>query len=278
MSLWLPLFPPFGCWRGWNCHHCDHWKCRKLHNLRAEAEILESVHQSLLPSRFVFVLVLHLGTAFFPELNWVVETTFFPTTISIFHEFFTYFSVKPLGTLFFLTRIWPMFVKGLADLRMSIGAFCGPWLFVLASANQKKSTNWLFLVVLCVNSFVAAGSILWVVWGVNVCGFFPYSCQNRCLVVLLYYFLCDLGDVRCHLRIWPFLSNKLSHSGSNLISVSARTALVNLVFLTSSCFRVFFVAPIKTFASNSVSATDFILLRPSSDNLRTSADPIMSLK
>ena len=118
-------FSPFRCWRGWNCHHCDHWKLRKLHNLRAEAEILESVHQSFLPSRFVFTLVL-LGPAFPSKLTGVVKTTLFPTTISIFHEFFTYFSVKSLGTLFFLTRIRPMFIKGLASLRMSIGAFCGP--------------------------------------------------------------------------------------------------------------------------------------------------------
>ena len=46
-SLWLPLFPPFRCWRGWDCQHCDHWRHGKLHNLRAEAEFLDSVHYCL---------------------------------------------------------------------------------------------------------------------------------------------------------------------------------------------------------------------------------------
>ena len=46
-SLWLPLFPPSRCLRGWDCQHCDHWRHGKLHNLRAEAEFLDSVHYCL---------------------------------------------------------------------------------------------------------------------------------------------------------------------------------------------------------------------------------------
>ena len=158
-SLWLPLFPPSRCLRGWDCQHCDHWRHGKLHNLRVEAEFLDSVHYCLQPFRFVttFLLLLLFGPAVPPKLSGVVESAFsgFSTTISIY-ELLTDFSVKSLGTLFFMTSSRPPFIIGLANFRMRVGTFFVLRLFKLAVADQKKSTDRLFLLIRTFNSFIAA--------------------------------------------------------------------------------------------------------------------------